>query len=470
MGFWLGLGVAALLMYGIWRRNRAPAAAAAPGLWLDVVRRLPLGPAPASAAPLAGVLDGIEVRFTPVTPSAETGSERACFSVQTPGIPADLMARPRAAAPGCEAESDPRQVRSGDPALDVSICLVGDEAEVLALLDPETRTRLVAFGGGQGRVEAGALVLDLPAADSNPIEVTARVRQMVALARRLSLAGRTVLALLFHNAVHDPLQTVRQRNLEALVRGFPQAVETRQACALAVENAPTEELLRYAAAHLGTEAVAHLVKAMWSEAAAASVRQAAQSSLVERLPRPDLVPLLEGVLERWDPVLRAGAIRALGRLRHGALVDRLADRLARSDPATAAAGIWALVALGEARAEPLLVRLLQHAEVGVRTQAATALGSVGTVAAVGPLRACAEAGGLRESELRGATHKAIQAIQERAGPVDPGRLSLAEVQGEAGRLSVAAGEGALSVADMEAAPQVRDPAKPEGSDRKPVPG
>ena len=74
--------------------------------------------------------------------------------------------------------------------------------------------------------------------------------------------------------------------------------------------------------------------------------------------------------------------------------------------------------------------------------AARALGRVGTVAAVAPLREAAE----RRGDLRSAARQAIAEIQARLAGAEPGQLSLAG--GEAGALSLADGEpGRLTLAE-----------------------
>jgi hypothetical protein len=93
----------------------------------------------------------------------------------------------------------------------------------------------------------------------------------------------------------------------------------------------------------------------------------------------------------------------------------------------------------------------------VRVAAARALGQVGTIAAVLPLKE-------REAQdraVRAAARQAIAEIQSRARGAAPGQLSLAG--GESGRLSLASGEeGRLSLT-----PSTRGASVESGPEKKP---
>ncbi len=113
--------------------------------------------------------------------------------------------------------------------------------------------------------------------------------------------------------------------------------------------------------------------------------------------------------------------------------------------------ITTLAELREAPAGSTLVDLLGHESLEVAWAAATALGFVGSVAEVEPLRARAH-GLLTDSRLKEAVEKAVGRIQARLGDVQPGRLSLAEEDAPAGGLTLAdesAETGALDLVVTE---------------------
>ena len=97
--------------------------------------------------------------------------------------------------------------------------------------------------------------------------------------------------------------------------------------------------------------------------------------------------------------------------------------------------------------ETLLLLGLQDDDAGVAQTAARALGQVGTIDAVEPLREHAAA--LLPSELRAAARQAIAEIQARLTGAEAGQLTLAG--GEAGALSLAGEGGGLSLAKQTAA-------------------
>jgi hypothetical protein len=89
-----------------------------------------------------------------------------------------------------------------------------------------------------------------------------------------------------------------------------------------------------------------------------------------------------------------------------------------------------------------------HPSLEVQEAAVISLGSVGTARAVEPLTQH-RGGILGDTELKRAVRDAIARIQMRLGPVDAGRLSLAEEDECAGALSTVETDepaGALSVA------------------------
>jgi HEAT repeat protein len=126
----------------------------------------------------------------------------------------------------------------------------------------------------------------------------------------------------------------------------------------------------------------------------------------------EAVPALCRLLSAADPAARSAGALALGRLR---AVEAFPDlmSLAEADPALGprSHAIGAIGQIGDARAVPLLVRLLGSDEWRVRATAAWALGLCADQTAIPTIRAAAR----RERFfLRGVYRKAIRKIRSRS--------------------------------------------------------
>ena len=138
-------------------------------------------------------------------------------------------------------------------------------------------------------------------------------------------------------------------------------------------------------------------------------------------------------------------MKVLGYSGVAAAVDVLTDVMAQEQGGLAVAAAQALEILRYPAAEPALILALQREQVDLRIAAAYALGRIGSVEAVLPLKETAERSWL-DLELRRAARQAIAEIQSRLQGASPGQLSLAAT--EAGQLSLAQAEtGQLSLAD-----------------------
>jgi hypothetical protein len=117
-----------------------------------------------------------------------------------------------------------------------------------------------------------------------------------------------------------------------------------------------------------------------------------------------------------------------------------------------------------------MLEALRSEDPPVSVAAAQALGRVGTVAAVVPLREAAEQGG----DLRRAARQAIAEIQARLAGAEPGQLSLAGgeagalslADGEPGRLTLAAGEPRLAPPDVDVEPEGATPVRERPHERE----
>ncbi|MBI5369322.1 MAG: HEAT repeat domain-containing protein [Planctomycetes bacterium] len=355
-------------------------------------------------------------------------------------------------------------LQTGDPVFDAAVRVGGKEVDALALLGPEGRAGVAdlvlarTLPGGWGRVADGAILIDLPAEVSDPAEIEQALRVLVRVAGTFAAAGGELPAALARNARGEVLPAARRRQLEVLIRKFPEAPETLEACRWAAGLADDWETVSRAARHLGPEGVPQVLRLVRAEGAPEALRRAGLDQLIERMPEAELVPFLLGLLDDAGKPLWAGAARALGRVRHLAAVDRLlalAERVAPGDATTAEALAEALGRLGDGRAEAALIRWLEDGAAGVRRAAAESLGKVGTARAVEPLLVAERRAGLLEAAERLALRGAIGAIQARLGPAEPGRLSLAAAaaDGAAGALSVAGGEAGAGA--LSAVPEVR---------------
>lgn len=228
------------------------------------------------------------------------------------------------------------------------------------------------------------------------------------------------------NVLQDPEDGVRLVNLLFLVRERPGDPETLRVLRAACSDASPQVRLR-AAIELGDEG------------------------------RKILQNLAE---DSQDDASSAQAVTHLaGRLSFERLSSILSDSLSKGLSQRARAAAVALGTTGEPAAEAPLLQALQSENGALREAAASALGQVGTAAAVPLLQEAAERS-LFDLALRRAARQAITEIQARLQGASPGQLSLAEA--EAGQLSLAqfeAGQLSLAPAESETAPEhpVRSP-------------
>ena len=318
-----------------------------------------------------------------------------------------------------------REIEIGDPAFDDEYYVQGQTPLALAILDQETRRRVAGPLRGQiavpGRepIEVDASlsdgVLEVHVKESGFSGNRDRVPEIlvgVLDVARLLVAPRDVAARIAENLRRETEAGARLRGLLTLAREFPTHPATRPALLAACGDANEEVRLRAAMA-LGEEGRETLLGLASRAETGDSCAARAIAALGDRLP--------EGLAEE---ALR----RALGGAVH---------------PQTALACLEALGRLGRAGAEGLILDALRSGDGTVAVAAARALGQVGTVAAVAPLRDATQPRG----ELpRSVARQAIAEIQARLTGAAPGQLSLSG--GEAGALSLADGEpGRLSLAE-----------------------
>jgi HEAT repeat protein len=342
-------------------------------------------------------------------------------------------------------------VPTGDACFDERVMAQGDPVLVAALFDASLRRRVLAATAGGGSFEGGILRLQVPGTLRSAAALVSRTRAAVGLARRFCVP-RDVAARLASNARRDPVPAVRLSCLDRLCESFPKRAPRVLRAALS----DPDPAVRLAAAKAlpGTDQEALLAMARSFE-----LDESLQARAIAALARPParaLGRVLRAALERGRRATALEAIRALGLSASRAALAPLSPLSGCEDAGIRLAAIRALGATGQPGAQDALVRALHSDSGEEREAAAIALGTLGTVAAVGPLRATVGAHPL-DRGLRGAATRAIDAIQARAG-AEPGWLSMA---GESGA-------GSLSLADSESGRLSLSPTEPNAG--RPGPG
>jgi hypothetical protein len=357
-------------------------------------------------------------------------------------IPHRIELRAESFGTGLEKAFRGADVETGDGQFDREVLVWGNPVLMSALLDVETRRRVRRVVVDGGRIWHGTLVKDVGAEITDSDRFVLLVQDSVSVVARLQ-EPRDPIARLAANAAHDPLGEVRLRNLERLVERFPGRPETGTALHAALRDVDARVRV-WAAARLGDEGRAVLLEHAHAGCPDDEVVVTAVRGLGPALPVEDALDLLDRSRDDGRVVVEAAAIEALGRIDHPAARARLVELLrAGNGRFTAVEAARALAAGGDPAVEPHLLAALARGDEGLRLVAVEALGRLGTVAAVAPLRAVA-ADHPFDLALRRAVGAAIAAIQERATGAAPGQLALAG--GEAGALTLSSGAAAGQVA------------------------
>ncbi|HYH44512.1 MAG TPA: hypothetical protein VEG34_02415 [Thermoanaerobaculia bacterium] len=317
------------------------------------------------------------------------------------------------------------EIEVGSPGFDRDIHVQGAALLLLALLDAGTRRRVsrlmqgfVALGTRETGETGKAVAVDARLRDGL-LEVWVKDGSAAAaqlggvLAGVLEVAWRLqapddIPGRLAENLRSEPETGVRLKILRVLQRELPEHPATLDSL-LAALGDPSDDVRLRAAVALGEAGRGTLLDLVASEATADSCAARAVAALGGRLPAEQ-------------------AEAALGRA------------LARGHFETARACMEELAFRWGTCSEGVLLQALASGEPALILAAVHALGQMGTVAAVAPLRPLAEP---RRGELAAAARQAIAAIQSRLTGAAPGQLSLAA--GEAGALSLAPEAGAVSL-------------------------
>jgi hypothetical protein len=335
-----------------------------------------------------------------------------------------------------------REIEIGDKAFDEMFFIEGPPRLVLALLDAETR-RLLIQANTVSRLEISNGTLR---AENMADRMVPYVLPLLLNIAHRFVQPMDVLRRLTENATRDPEPGVRLQNLSLLIRELPDNPWTVEALRTACSDKNLEVRL-LAARNLGAEGrgvLLDLAESLEDDAVSAK----AVAALGRELPLERTRALLSNALRRRCLQSARTCLEALGQNGNAEDVDLLAKvmELEQGELATAAAQALGGTGRGlSARAEPPLILALQREQpADLRAAAAQALGRIGSVAAVLPLKEAAESSWL-DLDLRRAARQAIAEIQSRLSGASPGQLSLAS--SEAGQLSLAQdGDGRLSLA------------------------
>jgi hypothetical protein len=334
-----------------------------------------------------------------------------------------------------------REIELGDPPFDAAYFVGGTTAAVRAALDEKTR-RILCLLSGDGlevsrrEVRAHArLGLDL-----------ARVlRLTVDVARRLT-APLNVVDALAENARLDSAPAVRVQNLLCLMREFPEHPRTRDALRTACSD-PSAEMRLRAAGALGPEGIEILTRLAEGPASDDVAAARAVYALGRRLPLERLATLLERSLRSRRLSTARACLEGLAHLGDEG-VARVVKVLGVEAGELAVAAAQALAGSGSAAVEAPLLAALERDVPGLRAAAALALGHIGSVASVLPLKEAMRVA-TGDRSFQRAARQAVAEIQARAAGATPGQLSLAGAGAgaEQGQLSIADESGRVSFAE-----------------------
>jgi len=294
-------------------------------------------------------------------------------------------------------------------------------------------------------VAGGALTLEVPleyaGGPDNPLPTM--LRRALRLAERLQRPPDLVERLAANVRV-EPLGEVRLGNLKTLGREYPEHAATRGALRHALADSDDEVRLR-AALMLGPEGLPVLREMALREKGDETWTAWAVEALGAELGAETAHALLARALRERRHLVGRAAMSALARVGDAEALRVLSRILAVEKGDLAEAAAVALGGSNRGAAEAPLVAALGHTADFVRQAAAQALGRVGSITAVLPLREV-EQDHPGDAALRRAARESVAAIQARHGGAAPGQVSLAGHQ--AGQLSLPAGEpGRVSLPD-----------------------
>ncbi|MCB9549709.1 MAG: HEAT repeat domain-containing protein [Myxococcales bacterium] len=324
----------------------------------------------------------------------------------------------------------------GDAEFDARVHMKGRDEVLLAVLDARTRgTVRRFFTTWRGEVTGGEVLRDARTVIRRASTLERLILDAVRLAESVQAPEGGYWAALLANLERDPEVGVRRRCLGLLLgRDGP----TRER-AIQIALGDADAGIRFQAAAEAGPPGYPVLEALLDEPTGAVGVQALER-LVAVEPAVGLSRVM-GIINGAPARLTAVALRIAGEARLRQLLARIQHLAGHPDAAIAAAAADALGGLGDPASEGVLVRQLEHLAPAVREHAATALGEVGTLAAVQPLLAAAAQGGLKAP-----ARAAIQRIQGRHARAGAGALAVVR-EAQAGQLALGPEAGQVGLVD-----------------------
>jgi HEAT repeat protein len=444
-------------------------------LWRRAARLSELASVEESAAALTGRKGRFEVRLESWSDNGQ--GTRIVVSGLRSGHDASLSLQPerwRWSGP------DPREVDIGDEDFDRAVSVQGSPTLARAVLDATTRRAVAGLVRGNmpvpgrtplritGELGDGELRILVPEAtvyriDASEDKLVETSRGFLAPEERLpevlqfglNLASRVdepgdVARRIAQNTAHEPEPRVRESNLLALVREFPDSPATRETLLAALED-PDAVVRLQAGIALRQQGQAqlddHLVRVSRDVLRALAAGEGAEDATSARamaalgtdLSGEEAQLILHDALRTRRTATATACLGVLAARGGAEAIRAMAKVLAVERDELAAAAADALSQTGDPKAEEPLLRALSDGSRAVQLSALRALGRVGSSSSVASLREAESGGG----EMRRAARQAVAEIQARlaeAAGAAPGQLSLAG--GEAGQVSLAGEDAA----------------------------
>ena len=334
-----------------------------------------------------------------------------------------------------------RDITVGDPQFDRLVHLQVDELHLVGLLSANVRKRTIDLVGQGVVVDSGVAGVRRMGSTPNPQEVKKLVVEMTELVSSLGPEEDKVAEYaLFRNFCDDPLTTVRKRNLEILLHHYPGLVATEATrkgrnnddakiqFLCAEYSRDVDILIGLVRGELANEAWRAMLKLGFKSECESIVREIMEDSQIPLTENPDVL--------HWLGELKLNDLVDLSMARVEALMKSSGKKAMTIKVLEAFS--QAMAVLDAPGAASLLLKIAAEPVGGARVAAVKALGVVGTVDVVEPLR--------QLGSMQTTVQTSIAQIQARAGG-NVGALSLAEVGG--GELSLAAEDGALSIVDQD---------------------
>jgi len=438
--------------------------------WNDLARRLGLTPRVRRFRlfrQMNGTIDGCKVTIEIVDRRQFIfeSTEATRIEVTPPQVMPSLGIARRGAWTAIESVVQNEEL-TGDPTFDARVSLRGNTPQVRAMMGADARKRVLdalhcdvapkhdllnamARHVGESQVEVvhGVWRYTFPT-EVLTTSVDDRVSWLIENARTLASGAADIPAALAAHVEADPEPGVRQRCLETLARAFHDTPAAQRA-GLAMLDVPDVALRLVAAELAGGDRAREVLTALVGDKDLEPAHRLAALELLTRdHPYGALGSTLDAAVRSGKPALVASAVTVIGRARDASRLATLRELASAMDAEVALQVARALGKIQDPSTEPELLRLLEHASIAVQRAAAVGLGRVGSVGAVEPLLRRAQ-GVFTDLDLKRDARDAIARIQNRLGPVDAGRLTVADGADAAGGLSVAVEPGRLSLADTD---------------------